>query len=344
MEFKDYYRILGVDRRADAKAIQQAFRRLARQYHPDVNKSKDAENRFKEINEAYQVLNDPERRAKYDQLLDLRERGGGWEELLRQGARGGQAGRGPDGTYTIYGSPEDLEQFSDFFRQLFGGLGGFGGPGGFGEVGGSAAGRRGGRRGGFRLDDLFGGAARGRAGEAQDAPAAQDVEGTVEITLEEAFRGTERAVAVPGDGGRRERRIDVKIPKGVQSGQRIRAAGQGLGGDLFLTVQIAPHPTFTRIQDDIVCEVPVPVWTAALGGTVEVPTLGGPVTMTVPAGTRDGRTLRLRGRGMPHLRGEGAGDELVKVRLVLPDPLTPRDRELLEEMRRLHEGAAARRH
>jgi DnaJ-class molecular chaperone len=134
----------------------------------------------------------------------------------------------------------------------------------------------------------------------------------------------------------------VKIPRGVRSGQRIRAAGQGQGGDLYLTVQIAPHPVFTRDDDDLQCEVQVPVWTAALGGQVEVPTLSGRVMMTIPPGTPDGRTFRLRGQGMAHLRGEGAGDELVKVRLALPEPLTPRDRELFEEMRRLHEARAAK--
>jgi curved DNA-binding protein len=334
MEFKDYYKILGVERTADQKAISRAFRKLARQHHPDVNPgNKQAEAKFKEINEAHQVLNDPEKRAKYDQVLDLRQRGGGWEELLRRGAGAGRRG---DGTYTVYGSAEDLEQFSDFFRQMFGGLGG-------GPFGAGAAGevRRGGRGGGFRIEDLFGGGGPGEA-TGQHQPAGQDVEGTVEITLEEAYHGTTRTVTVPAGGRKAARNIEVKIPKGVRSGQRIRAAGQGLGGDLYLIVQFAPHPTFTRIQDDILCEVAVPVWTAALGDTVEVPTLGGRVTVTIPQGTQDGRTLRLRGRGMPHLRGEGAGDELVKIRLALPDPLTPKDRELLEEIRRLHEGTAAK--
>lgn len=330
MEFKDYYKILGVGRTADQKAISQAFRKLARQHHPDVNRGdKNAEATFKEINEAYQVLNDPERRAKYDQLVDLRQRGGGdWEELLRRGAAGE---RGPDGSYTVYASPEDLGQFSDFFQQLFG-LGG--------DPFGSATGRRPGRarRGGFRIEDLLG----QRPGDAGAAGTRQDVEGTVEITLEEAFQGTTRTVTVPGGGGRAGHSVEVKIPRGVRSGQRIRAAGQGAGGDLYLTVQIAPHPTFTRVEDDILCEVRVPVWTAALGGKVDVPTLAGQVSMTIPQGTQDGRTLRLRGRGMPHLRGGGTGDELVKIRLALPEPLTPRDRELFEEMRRVHEGSAAR--
>ncbi len=332
MEFKDYYKVLGVERTADQKTISQAFRKLARQYHPDVNRGdKNAETKFKEINEAHQVLSDPERRAKYDQILELRERGGGdWEELLRRGAAGG---RGPDGSYTVYASPEDLAQFSEFFRQLFGGLGGD--P--FGQAaGGARRGRT--RRGGFRIEDLLG----QREGPAGPSAIQQDVEGTVEIALEEAFQGATRTVTVPAGGGRAAHSVEVKIPKGVRSGQRIRAAGQGAGGDLYLTVQVAPHPMFTRVEDDIVCEVQVPVWTAGLGGKADVPTLAGPVSMTIPEGTPEGRTLRLRGRGMPHLRGGGAGDELVKIRLALPQPLTPRDRELLEEMRRLHEGTAAR--
>ncbi len=336
MEFKDYYKILGVERTADAKTISQAFRKLARQHHPDVNPgSKQAEQRFKEINEAHQVLHDPEKRARYDELLELRQRGGGWEELLRRGA--GRPGDG--GTYTVYESPEGLGQFSEFFDQLFGGLGGTGSGGPFGR---GARGGRGSRRGfgAIDLEDLLGQA--GAQPGAGERAAGQDVEGTVEISLEEAYHGTRRTVSVPAGGGRPEHTIEVTIPRGVRSGQRIRAAGQGQGGDLYLTVQIRPHPVFTRQEDDLACEVAVPVWTAALGGEARVPTLQGSVTMKIPAGTQSGRTLRLRGQGMPHVRGGGAGDELVKVRLALPEPLTPRDRELLEEMRRLHDARAAK--
>jgi len=329
MEFKDYYKVLGVERSADQKAISQAFRKLARQHHPDVNRGKpQAEERFKEINEAYQVLNDPERRAKYNQVLDLRQHGGGWEDLMRGGAQ-----PGGDGTFTVYGqgmNPEDLGQFSDFFQQLFSGLGGAAGSAR--GAGTSGRRRRGGRGSASTIEDLL------RQQEAASAPAGADVEGPVEITLEEAYRGTTRSVTVPGDGGA-SRTIEVTIPKGVRSGQRIRAAGQGPGGgDLYLVVQISPHSIFTRQGDDIVCEVAIPAWTAALGGVAHVPTLGGQMTMTIPAGSRDGRTFRLRGQGMPHVRGEGPGDELVKIRLALPDPLTARDRELFEEMRKLHEG------
>jgi curved DNA-binding protein len=329
MEFKDYYKILGVERNADQKAISQAFRKLARQHHPDVNPGKpQAEARFKEINEAYQVLNDPEKRAKFDQLLDLRERGGGWEDLLRRGA-----GQGGGGTYTIYGSPDDLGgQFSDFFQQLFGDLAA--------KQGGTVRnqGRRGGRRrsGGFNVEDLL---RQETVGEAVP----QDVEGTVEISLEEAYQGTKRTVTVPAVGARQAHTIEVTIPRGVRDGQRIRVAGQGQGGDLYLTVQIRPHAVFTRQDDDIIYEAPVPVWIAALGGEIQVPTLGGSVAMKIPPGTLGGQTLRLRGQGMPHVRGEGAGDQLVKIRLMLPEPLTARDRELLEEMRRQHEARAAQR-
>jgi curved DNA-binding protein len=328
MEFKDYYKILEVERTADQKAISQAFRRLARRYHPDVNPGNaQAEQRFKEINEAYQVLSDPQRRAKYDQVLELRQRGGSWEEVLRRGAGNG-------GTYTVYGSPEDLEQFSDFFRQLFGGLGGgiFGGT--FGQ---RDRGARGGAR-AFDLEELL--RRQTGQGQARQAPG-QDVQGDVDISLEEAYHGTQRTVTVQLDG--RQRAIDVTIPRGVRSGQRLRVAGQGPGGgDLYLTVRIQPHPVFTRQDDDVLCDIEVPIWVAALGGTVDVPTLGGPVAMTIPPGTHAGQTFRLRGRGMPRQHEtKVAGDQLVRVRLALPQPLTARDRELLEEMRRQHETRTA---
>ena len=328
MEFKDYYKTLGVPRNADEKTIRQAFRRLARQHHPDVNPNDktNAEQRFKEINEAYQVLNDAERRAKYDQVLELREHGGGWEDILR----GAGAGAGREGgSFRVYTSG-DPGQFSEFFEQLFGGLGG-----GFGEsvFGGGRRGRSraGGAGGGINLEDLL-----RQQQEAQPAPA--DVEGTAEITLEDAYRGTKRTIVVPEADGRPARSLDIAIPAGVRSGQRVRAAGAGHDGDVYLRVEVAQHPIFSRDGDDITCAVEVPVWIAALGGEVQAPTLGGPVSLKVPAGTRDGQVFRLRGRGMPHLRGGGAGDELARMRLSLPRPLTDRDRELFEEMRKLHEA------
>jgi len=339
MEFKDYYKILGVPRNADEKAIRQAFRRLARQHHPDVNPGKkDAENKFKEINEAYQVLNDKERRAKYDQVLEMREHGGGWEDILRGAGRrssAGDAAGGPGerdgGTFRVYTSG-DPGQFSEFFEQLFGGLGG----GAFGEGGFGGGSRRGRGRtaggAGTTIEDLL--------RQQQTAQPRGDVEGAVLITLEEAFHGTTRTVTIPAADGRPARTLDITIPAGVRSGQRIRAAGAGHAGDVYLHVEVQPHPVFIRDGNDVACDVEVPVWTAALGGDVQAPTLGGPVTLTIPAGTRDGQVLRLRGRGMPRVRGGGAGDELVRVRLALPRPLTDRDRALFEEMRRLHESTA----
>ena len=330
MEFKDYYKTLGVPRNADEKTIRQAFRRLARQHHPDVNPNdkKNAEQRFKEINEAYQVLNDAERRAKYDQVLELRERGGGWEDILRGAGTG--AGR-EGGSFRVYTSG-DPGQFSEFFEQLFGGFGGGFGESVFGS-GRRGRSRAGGGEGGINIEDLL------RQDQRQAGPApAADVEGSTEITLEDAFRGTRRTVMIPAADGRPARSLEITIPAGVRSGQRIRAAGAGHEGDVYLRVEVAPHPIFIRDGDDITCAVEVPVWTAALGGEVQAPTLGGPVTLKIPAGTRDGQIFRLRGRGMPHVRGGGAGDELARVRLVLPRPLTDRDRELFEEMRKLHEA------
>lgn len=324
MEFKDYYKILGVDRTADQKTISQAFRRLARQYHPDVNPGdKSAEQRFKEINEAYQVLSDPEKRAKYDQLLDYKQRGGAWEDLLRR-----HTAHTDSGTFTIY-TTGDLDQFSEFFREFFSGLGGI--P--FQDLVG-----RSGRRQSVWVDDLLDEERGYRGGTRQEVGHAAEV--PIEISLEEAYHGTRRVVTVPS---RPPRTIEVSIPRGVRSGQRVRVPGQGPGGtDLYLVIQTRPHPVFNRQGDDILVELPIPVWTAALGGEVEVPTLGGRVTMRIPPGTQEGQTFRLRGQGMPHLRGGGAGDQLVRIHLRLPDPLTQRDRELFEEMRRLHEGKTAR--
>ncbi|MDR7521699.1 MAG: DnaJ C-terminal domain-containing protein [Armatimonadota bacterium] len=302
MEFKDYYRVLGVDRTADQKTISQAFRRLAREYHPDVNKRKGAEDRFKEINEAYQVLGDPAKRARYDQIYDAYKNGGvPWQDLF--GRVAGAPGWGSPGGVTFrVGSADDLEDlfgpgggggFSDFFQQLFGGWGEF-----------------------------------GRAATATRAR--PRVDATVEITLEEAFRGTRRSVQLPSG-----QRLDVEIPRGIRAGQTLRLAGAAGGGDVYLTVNVAPHRLFERTDDDLTVEVPVTVSEAALGAEVEVPTLEDRVRVVIPAGTQSGQRLRLRGLGMPHARGDGRGDLYVRVRVTTPTRLTRRERELLEELQRL---------
>jgi curved DNA-binding protein len=311
MEFKDYYQILGVAPDADEKAIRQAFRKLARQYHPDVNPGdKAAEEQFKAINEANQVLSDPEQRKKYDALRTQYQR---WQ----QGGRRPQdfnwqewSASPGEGVYEQYGSFDNLDDlfggespFSDFFTTIFGG-----------------------------------------ARRAQQTPRprrGRDREVEVEITLEEAFRGTTRALQI-GD-----RRIEAKIPPGVYTGARVRLAGQGEpgrqggpGGDLYLIIRVAPHPTFERDRDDLFAEVPVDIYTAALGGEVRVPTLDGAVMLKIPPQTQSGRTLRLRGKGMPRLDDPNArGDLYARVRLMLPEPLTERELQAFSELAAARHGA-----
>ena len=323
VEFKDYYRILGVDRNADDKTLKSAYRRLARKHHPDVAKTKDAGERFKEISEAYEVLSDPEKRQRYDAL------GPDWQ-------RHAQAQPGAPGDFRVqYGG--DLGDFSEFFRAVFGDLGG----------------RRAGWGVGADAEDLF--------GERRARPG-QDVQANVEITLEEAFNGTRRTFALDldepcptcrgagnvkgqacatchGAGWQRARRqVDVKIPAGVKSGQRVRVSGegaQGVGarGDLYLTVTVSPHPLFERRGDDLHVSVPITAPEAALGTTIDVPTLRGRVSMKIPPATSSGRAFRLPGYGMPRLRGGGAGDEIVTVKIVMPNDLTPAERDLYEKLK-----------
>jgi len=291
MEFKDYYRILGVDRKADSKAIGEAFRRLARQYHPDVNKDPQAAEKFKEINEAYQVLSDPEKRARYDQMLDLRERGIPWEQVFTRPGAGPQQGEWT----VLFGEPQDLfGGFSEFFRRFFADLG----TGPFAEGG---------------------------------VWAPQPRTATAEISLEEAFRGTEREVVVRNGF---PRRVTVRIPPGIRTGQKVRVRGAA-DGDLYVEVRVQPHPVFTREGDDLVCEVPISLTEALLGAEIEAPTLEGKVKVRVPPETQQGQVLRLRGLGMPRLRGGGRGDLLVRLRVVLPRGLSPEERRLVEQWSRL---------
>ena len=310
MEYKDYYKILGVDKNADEKEIKKAYRRLARQYHPDVNPGdKAAEPRFKEINEANEVLSDPEKRRKYDELGQNYQR---WQQT------GGQGG-GFDWSQWAAGAPGGTRvEYGDHQRPVR-------------------------RR--FLCDDLR---RRGHAGSAQGtrrrtgrASSAHDVEQEVEVTLEEAFHGTQRLMEVEG------RRLEVKIPAGVKTGSKVRMAGEGLAsgrsgprGDIYLVIKVLPHAIFERRGDDLHCEVPVDLFTILLGGEVRVTTFAGPMVLRIPPNTQSGRTFRLTGQGMPKLRSDEHGDLYAKVRVVLPEKLTEPEQQLVREWAKLR-GAAA---
>jgi curved DNA-binding protein len=320
MEYRDYYQALGVSKDASEKEIKRAFRKLARQYHPDVNPGDpEAEERFKEINEAHEVLSDPEKRKKYDQL------GSAWRDWDRMGGRpddfdwGRWAGGAPGGqgqrVHVRYGTPDDLNDlfgggspFSDFFSQIFGGMGGRASSSGFNYQ------------------------ARPQRG--------QDFEQQVEISLREAYHGTTRILQKEG------RRLEVKIPPGARTGSRVRMTGEGSpgtmggpAGDMYLRVAVGSDPQFERKGDDLHAAVEVDLYTAVLGGKAQVPTLSGPVSLTIPAGTQNGRVFRLRGKGMSRLRRpEQHGDLYARVDVRLPEQLTPRQRELFEELQRLALG------
>ncbi|HTC17422.1 MAG TPA: DnaJ C-terminal domain-containing protein [Steroidobacteraceae bacterium] len=308
MEFRDYYKVLGVERSASAEQIKTAYRRLARKYHPDVSKEKDAEAHFKEVQEAYEVLRDAEKRAAYDQLgsewksgeqfRPPPDWGNGYEFSGRPaGARRARARAGGE-------EQMSQEEFSDFFSSLFGG----GSP--------------------------FAGAAQGGG---------RDHHARVDITLEEAFHGASRMLelkrpAVKPDGSVElaSHTVRVSIPAGVTEGQLIRLAGQGApggdghAGDLYLEAHILPDRRYTLDGRDVTLTFPLAPWEAALGAAVTVPTLGGEVSMQIPPGAQSGQKLRLRGRGLP---GQPAGDQYVQLKVVLPPADTPQAKALYEEMR-----------
>ncbi|MDE3193630.1 MAG: DnaJ domain-containing protein [Chloroflexota bacterium] len=321
VEYKDYYKILGVAKNAKPEEIKKAYRRLARQYHPDLNKGTDAEQRFKEINEAQEVLLDPEKRSRYDQL------GPDWERYARSGAPGGAPGGGFQWVFT--GTPgaggQDFSQFSDFFRTVFGDVGGFGGAG-MGQTRGRPNGR-----------------ARGYAQQGED------LESEVDVTLPEAYRGTERSIEIRGEDGK-SKRLDVKIPAGVKDGQRIRLAGQGApgarggpAGDLYLRVRVHPHPFFRREGDDVHVDLPIALHEAMLGEEVTVPTLKGRVSLKIPPETQNGRTIRLAGQGMPRPSG-GHGDMYVTVKVVLPQKLSSDERDAIQKLAAHRAGENVRSH
>jgi curved DNA-binding protein len=313
MEYKDYYKILGVDKNANEKDIKRAFRRLARKHHPDVNPDdQQAEERFKEINEAYEVLSDPEKRQKYDHL------GADWQRWQRRGGRPGDfdwgqytTGAPGEGVHVRYGTPEDFQDlfggsspFSDFFSQVFGGMGGNPAGGGFQ----------------YQARPLRG----------------QDYQQPVEITLQEAYHGTSRILEKDGN------RLEVRIPPGARTGTKVRMSGQGgsggaggPAGDLYLRVTVLPDQRFERKGNDLHATIPVDLYIMVLGGELQVPTMTGNVVLTIPPETQNGRTFRLRGKGMPDLhRKDQYGDLLAKVEARLPKDLTQRQKELFEELRK----------
>jgi len=316
--YRDYYEILGIKRSAGQDEVQRAYRKLARKYHPDVSKASNAEDKFKEINEAYEVLKDPEKRKMYDQL------GPNW--------RSGQDFRPPPGWETQYdfgrGGAHHAESqwggaggFSDFFESLFGGTG-------------------------FR--QARGGGAPGGAGHgAVWRQAGADHDTTIRISLEEAFHGGTKPIVLQsqlinpnGQLEVQERRYDVKIPLGILPGQRIRLTGQGgegtgggPKGDLYLKVEIEPQPVFTLKGRDLHMEAPVSPWEAVLGSEVRLSTLTGNIDLKIPPGTQSGQKLRLRGKGMPNPKG-AAGDLYVTVVVKVPTHPSGKERELFEELRK----------
>lgn len=311
MEFKDYYEVLGVARDASKDDIKRAYRRLARKYHPDVSKEDDAEARFKEMKEAYEVLKDPEKRSAYDQFGENWKSGQDFQpppNWQREHPFGGDSFGGGGQSFGSAG------EFSDFFESLFGQA-----------------------RGGGRNFRTSGGRAKG-----------EDVTATITIPIEDAYRGATRTITleVPeadatGRLTRRRRTLNVKIPKGITAGKRIRlekqggpGMGDGKAGDLYLAVEFEPHPIYRAKGRDIYMELPVTPWEAALGRKVKVPTPAGPVDLKIPAGSSSGKTLRLKGRGLP---GEPPGDQYVELLVVVPPAADDKMRDLYEKLEQEHD-------
>ncbi len=304
MTTKDYYEELGVSPGASEKEIKQAYRKLARQYHPDVNAgNQQAEERFKAVNEAYQTLSDPEKRQRYDVMRQQQQQ---WRHLGGSGDVDWQQWQNVAGghVYTNTVTPEDMRDIfgnSDIFADLFGGV----------------------FRSGVGMDYQ------------SPPPRGRDIETNTEITLEEAFHGTRRVIQT-GD-----RRIEARIPPGVHIGSRVRLAGQGNpgsldgpAGDLFLVIEVQPHSRFKRDGDDINVSVPIDFYTAALGGEVRVTTLDGSVMLKIPPQTQAGKTFRLRGKGMPHLaKPEERGDMYARIEIVLPESLSVEELETLRTLK-----------
>lgn len=331
MKYQDYYKTLGVERTATADEISKAYRKLARKFHPDVNKGKGAEEKFKELTEAYEVLKDPEKRTQYDALGENWRSGQefrpppGWENIFSGGARGQRSGA----TFSFGGAGGG--GFSDFFDMLFGGAAGASTAGQFKSDSG--------------MEDLFGRRGQSAQGAQQASP---KVAGDITIALEEAYRGGTKSIALtytePNGRGapkKTDRTYQVKIPAGIRDGSVIRLAGQGgkgsgsgPAGDLLLRVHIAPHPHFRIDHANLRTTLAITPWEGALGTKAEVPTLDGPVSMTIPPGSQSGSVLRLKGKGLPQ-KGSTHGDLLVELKIVVPRELSAGERELFEKLKQV---------
>ncbi|SIN74022.1 DnaJ C-terminal domain-containing protein [Halodesulfovibrio marinisediminis] len=298
VEYKDYYKILGVSKTAGKDEISRAFKKLARKYHPDLNSNNpEAEKKFKEANEAYEVLKDPEKRRMYDQL------GPNWQQGQHFGGAGGFQGQ-------QFGGFQGGGDFSDFFETIFGG-GGFQGAGGFQGFG-------------------------GQGGYANRPQRGRDVEASLSLTLEEAYHGGRKSITLSEAGGG-TKALEVNIPAGIKDGARIRLSGQGdqgyaggPAGDLYLKVTIAPHHRFTLDGLNIILDLPLSPWEAALGTEVTVPTLDGNVSLRIAPGTGSGRKLRLRGKGLGGTSNKG--DQFVRIKIVVPESATDKQKELWDEL------------
>jgi curved DNA-binding protein len=315
VEYRDYYGTLGVDKNASQADIQKAYRKLARKYHPDINKEPTAEARFKQIGEAYEVLKDAEKRAKYDQF------GSAWKNAQRTGA----PPPGWEGVEFDFGGPgggagfdfggTGPSGFSSFFEMLFGSGGPFAGAGGF-PGGGGRQQQPSPRRGG-------------------------DLESQIAISLEELSQGGKRQITLSDPSNGRSETLEVTIPRGLRPGQKIRLAGKGgrgamggSSGDLLLQINLEPHPHFKVEGDDLVVPVEVSASTAALGGEADVLTLEGPTKIKLPPGSSSGRRIRLRGKGLPRSGGE-RGDQYAEVKIIVPRTLSDEQRKLFEQLQTL---------
>ncbi len=301
VKFRDYYEVLGVSRTASADEIQKAYRKLARKYHPDINKTKEAEDRFKEINEANEVLSDPEKRKKYDTL------GANW--------KAGQEFRPPPGWEQAAGfdfNGGGMNGFSDFFEAFFGGGGSpFGGAAGFGGAGG------------------FGGQA-GFSGGARMRRGSEPMEAQFEISIEDAVTGATRQIQLRDETGR-TRSLTVKIPAGTTDGTTMKLSGKKGEADVYLKVRLGQHPRYSVVDHNLIVRLPVAPWEAALGAKVDLQLPDGSIKLSIPPGSQSGGKLRVRGRGLPK-RGGDRGDVLAELKVVVPTKLSDSEREIFEKL------------